>query len=80
VWEAHSQHAYQQAVRNHNTHDAVVRWILAGNILLVVLSVLAAQHEVGLPALGMGYSLAVALRCKLTFLKPSPVILTPAKV
>ncbi len=41
VWEAHSQHAYQKAVRGGYSHDWVVIRIASLNVALVVLAVFA---------------------------------------
>lgn len=41
IWQAHSEHFYQQAVRGGLPHDAVVRHVLVANMLLMVLAVLA---------------------------------------
>ena len=38
VWQSHSQHFYQQAVRSGRAHDAVVREIIALNLVLYVLA------------------------------------------
>jgi UDP-N-acetylmuramyl pentapeptide phosphotransferase/UDP-N-acetylglucosamine-1-phosphate transferase len=35
VWEPHRQHFYQQAVRNGLTHSAVVKRVIAANLLLI---------------------------------------------
>ena len=35
VWEPHRQHFYQQAVRNGLPHSAVVKRVIAGNLLLI---------------------------------------------
>jgi UDP-N-acetylmuramyl pentapeptide phosphotransferase/UDP-N-acetylglucosamine-1-phosphate transferase len=80
IWEAHSEHAYQQAVRNHNPHDQVVLWILAGNLILIALAVLATREDFGLVAVALAYALAAALRWKLTVLKPAPVVLMPVTI
>ncbi len=78
IWEAHSQHAYQQAVRNHNSHDEVVRWIMAGNLVLLVLAMLSTREGCGVTALILAMGVAAALRWKLTVLRPTPEILPPA--
>lgn len=70
IWQAHSQHAYQIAVRAGNSHDEVVRWILAGNTGLLALAMLATREGCGLTALILAVILAGALRWKLTVLKP----------
>jgi UDP-N-acetylmuramyl pentapeptide phosphotransferase/UDP-N-acetylglucosamine-1-phosphate transferase len=41
VWEAHREHFYQRAVQNGHSHAAVVLRIIAGNIGLVLLALLA---------------------------------------
>jgi len=35
VWEPHRQHFYQQAVRNGLPHSAVVKRVIAANLLLI---------------------------------------------
>lgn len=41
IWEAHSEHAYQCAVRMGRRHDDVARHVLALNMLLVTLAVVS---------------------------------------
>jgi UDP-N-acetylmuramyl pentapeptide phosphotransferase/UDP-N-acetylglucosamine-1-phosphate transferase len=41
IWEAHSQHFYQRAVRGGRRHDAVTVVVLGVNMLLIMLAVLA---------------------------------------
>lgn len=77
IWEAHSEHAYQQAVRNLVSHDEVVRWVIACNLILAALAVLATREYCGLIAVVLAYALAFTLRWKLTQLKPAPVVLAP---
>ena len=61
-WEAHSEHAYQHAVRAGRPHDAVVREILGLNILLIVLAVASAHYpSLGWLFVGAGYGLAFLL-------------------
>lgn len=55
IWEAHSDHFYQQAVRAGKSHDMVVKHIFGINLLLILLATLAALS----PDLGWMY-LAVA--------------------
>lgn len=43
-WEAHRRHFYQRALAPDGDHAAVARIILAGDMLLVALAVLAASH------------------------------------
>ena len=35
IWEPHRQHFYQQAVRNGLSHTAVVKRVIAANLVLV---------------------------------------------
>ncbi|HEU5047526.1 MAG TPA: glycosyltransferase family 4 protein [Rickettsiales bacterium] len=62
VWEAHSQHAYQQAVRAGLSHRQVVEQISLLNLLLISLAVLASIEtmRMGLVMLFTAYA-AVAL-------------------
>lgn len=41
VWEAHSEHYYQKAVRAVSRHDSVVRIVFGVNMLLIALATLA---------------------------------------
>lgn len=41
VWQAHSEHFYQRAVRSGKSHEAVVRHVFGVNMLLVLLAVYA---------------------------------------
>jgi UDP-N-acetylmuramyl pentapeptide phosphotransferase/UDP-N-acetylglucosamine-1-phosphate transferase len=77
IWQAHSTHAYQQAVRAGLPHNKVVWWIAGANLILIALAVFSTRHEAGLPALGMAVIIAMALRWKLTTLRPIPQILAP---
>lgn len=74
IWEAHSQHAYQIAVRAGNSHAAVVCWILAGNLILIPLAVIATRQGYEIIALVLAYAVAAALRWKLTVLRPEPKV------
>lgn len=62
VFEAHSQHAYQQAIRGGIPHDAVARDVIALNLLLVILALLSTfsgPHP--LPSVVVAYLAALAL-------------------
>jgi len=62
IWQAHSQHAYQQAVRDGLTHTEVVCRISALNILLIVLAACATMSFcAGLAAIALGYLLTALL-------------------
>jgi UDP-N-acetylmuramyl pentapeptide phosphotransferase/UDP-N-acetylglucosamine-1-phosphate transferase len=55
-WVAHSEHYYQQAVRNGRSHAAVARSIFGINLLLIMLSTLAVlDTEIALFHLTMAY-------------------------
>ncbi|MCP4326863.1 MAG: glycosyltransferase family 4 protein [Alphaproteobacteria bacterium] len=41
VWQPHREHYYQRAVQNGITHAAVVRTVMAANLVLIVLAVVA---------------------------------------
>ena len=43
-WEAHRRHFYQRALAPDDDHAAVARIIIAGDMLLVALAILAATH------------------------------------
>jgi len=57
IWQPHSQHFYQQAVRGGRSHARVSLAVLAANILLIALAILSLTMP--LPALG-GAVLVVA--------------------
>jgi len=42
IWQAHSEHFYQQAVRSGKNHSDVVKIISAGNIFLVAIALMVA--------------------------------------
>jgi UDP-N-acetylmuramyl pentapeptide phosphotransferase/UDP-N-acetylglucosamine-1-phosphate transferase len=63
VWQAHSQHGYQQAVRAGWPHDEVVKWITALNLALIGLAAIAVSWPYATVAcLALGFGGAVALR------------------
>lgn len=63
VWEAHSQHGYQKAVRNGWPHDEVVRWMSAFNLILIALATLSiVLPSFAIPALAIALSEAYILR------------------
>lgn len=77
IWQAHSEHAYQVAVRHGRRHDDVARHILALNMILVTLSVISTLGGIaGWGSLAVAYALAVALMQY--FSKPIQTILPPA--
>lgn len=45
IWEAHSEHFYQQAVRLGKKHNTVVKIISAFNIALLVIAILLSAHK-----------------------------------
>lgn len=51
IWQAHSQHFYQQAVRGGRSHAQVSLAVLAANLVLITLAVLSLTMP--LPALGL---------------------------
>lgn len=51
IWQAHSQHFYQQAVRGGRSHAQVSLAVLAANLVLIALAVLSLTMP--LPALGL---------------------------
>jgi UDP-N-acetylmuramyl pentapeptide phosphotransferase/UDP-N-acetylglucosamine-1-phosphate transferase len=61
IWQAHSQHAYQQAVRSHMTHTQVVRKITLLNICLVILANFATPDMIGVIMLIIAYILAACM-------------------
>ncbi len=62
IWQAHSKHFYQQAVRSGHSHEAVVRVVLGMNMLLILLASLATLDvSFGWPALGISYGMVLAV-------------------
>ena len=41
VWDAHSEHAYQRAVRAGRSHSEVVRYLFGINLILIILAVVS---------------------------------------
>lgn len=66
IWQAHSEHAYQRAVRGGMPHPEAVRHLLALNMVLAVLAVVSTQGGVaaGL-SLVVAYALAWLLMARL---------------
>lgn len=65
IWKAHSEHAFQKAVRSGWLHDEVVRWIVALNIVLVVLAAISTINFIcALGAIAVAYALSFALMKK----------------
>ncbi len=58
-WEAHRRHFYQRALAPDGDHAAVARIVLAGDMLLVALAVLAAAHP--WPALATAAAVVAAM-------------------
>jgi len=58
-WEAHRRHFYQRALAPDGDHAAVARIVLAGDMLLVALAVLAAAHP--WPALAAAAAVVAAM-------------------
>jgi UDP-N-acetylmuramyl pentapeptide phosphotransferase/UDP-N-acetylglucosamine-1-phosphate transferase len=56
-WEAHRRHFYQRALAPDGDHAAVARMILAGDMLLLALALLAAAH----PWLGLAAAAVVVV-------------------
>lgn len=60
IWQAHSEHAYQQAVRRGSSHTAVVRKITLFNMVLIGLALLAACYPAsGLAAMITAYAMTI---------------------
>ncbi len=79
-WKAHSQHAYQQAVRRLIPHNIVVRRIAVINSLLIMLAVVSVSSgRYALFAVAIAYLLAILLRISLAIMRPTPEILLPHK-
>ena len=71
IWQAHSEHAYQQAVRGGRAHDDVARHVLALNMILITLSVVSLLGgAAGYLSLAAAYSLSLAL---MVYFKKTPV-------
>jgi UDP-N-acetylmuramyl pentapeptide phosphotransferase/UDP-N-acetylglucosamine-1-phosphate transferase len=67
IWQAHSEHFYQHAVRAGRTHGQVSGAVLITNIILIGLAVLAISHP--LPAVGGAGAIVAAL---LTWMRRPP--------
>jgi len=52
VWQAHREHFYQRAVQRGHSHAAVVRHVLAVNVVLVGLAAVAAAGRPGIAFAG----------------------------
>jgi UDP-N-acetylmuramyl pentapeptide phosphotransferase/UDP-N-acetylglucosamine-1-phosphate transferase len=64
-WQAHSEHAFQKAVRSGYRHDDIVKWIIALNMVLIVLAALSTINlTCGLIALTVAYVLSFVLMQK----------------
>lgn len=62
IWQAHSEHYYQRAVRGGWRHDQVVRYILGCNLLLLLLATLSILNpEVAWVHLAMAYLIVCML-------------------
>jgi UDP-N-acetylmuramyl pentapeptide phosphotransferase/UDP-N-acetylglucosamine-1-phosphate transferase len=62
IWQAHSEHFYQQAVRSGKRHDVVVRIINGVNILLIGLACLASLYpDSGWMYLAIAYGMVLAV-------------------
>ena len=62
IWQAHSEHAYQKAVRRGLSHTQVVRKITLLNISLIALALLSTQGTVmGISALLLAYATTALL-------------------
>lgn len=60
IWQAHSEHYYQQAVRAGHSHRYVTRRVAALNAILIVLSCLSVfVPSLMVPALAVAYALVV---------------------
>lgn len=71
IWQAHSEHAYQRAVRAGRTHDDVARHVLALNMILITLSVVSLLGgTVGYLSLAAAYGLSLAL---MAYFRKAPV-------
>jgi UDP-N-acetylmuramyl pentapeptide phosphotransferase/UDP-N-acetylglucosamine-1-phosphate transferase len=56
IWQAHSEHYYQRAVRKGMRHDTVVKFIFGLNLLLILLAVIATINpEIAIFELAMAY-------------------------
>lgn len=62
IWQAHSKHAYQRAIRKGMKHDQLAGTVIALNILLIALAVISTmgQHYM-LISLGAAYGLSLLL-------------------
>jgi len=62
IWQAHSEHYYQKAVRGGRSHDSVARYIFGINLLLIMLATLATlSPEVAHIHISMAYAIVFIL-------------------
>lgn len=62
VWQAHSEHFYQKAVRAGRAHDQVVSKIVTLNVLLIVLALVSTMDEMSAYiSLGIAYAATFVL-------------------
>jgi len=73
VWVAHSQHAYQQAVRRGWPHDAVVMRMAEFNLFIILLAVLATREMLSIWMVPLAYAGAFWLRHHL-LTAPCPLV------
>ena len=64
VWQAHREHFYQHAVQHGLSHAAVVRRVIAANVVLIACA-LAATHHLGFVALGVAALIVAVLLVEL---------------
>jgi phosphatidylserine synthase len=61
-WQAHSEHAYQQAARAGKTHSQIVKRINLLHILLIILAAVSVvMPELSIALLAIGYALSLVI-------------------
>jgi UDP-N-acetylmuramyl pentapeptide phosphotransferase/UDP-N-acetylglucosamine-1-phosphate transferase len=67
IWQAHSKHFYQRALKSHQGHDQVVRKIIIANVCLAFAAVLSINYQFIATIIAF---VVIAILCY--FLKPAP--------
>jgi UDP-N-acetylmuramyl pentapeptide phosphotransferase/UDP-N-acetylglucosamine-1-phosphate transferase len=70
VWQAHREHFYQRAVQRGRGHGAVVKRVIAANLLLIALG-WAAENGLGVAGSAIAFVVVAALLADLAGLQPS---------
>ena len=58
IWQAHSEHFFQKAVKNGHTHNVIVRKIILLNVFLMILSMWSMTEPIKAVIIGMATTFA----------------------